>query len=390
MTNLFDYLKWRGDLSFEADSFNQIDALLFAQISYIDFSDLLSNKILNAITIEELAESFKAHKDFEKRKNIGAMINPQTVDLFLAAAACPRFKNMKVYKYESIYDEKKAEQFGAITFGTGKNVYIAFRGTDDTFVGWKEDFNILCVDEIPSRIDAIRYVKEVAQDFPGFITILGHSKGGYLAMDSAARCGAAIQKRLKAVYNFDGPGFSKEYLASPEFKGIEPILKSYYPHFSIVGMIFNHNENYEIVNSKEFAINQHDPLAWQIEGKEFEHTQEFSEESVYFSDAVNRWVSRLDQNQREKMISAFFEVVEASGCKTNNELEANKFIASGKMIQAFAGLDRDTKKEVHLIVKVLKQSLKAGIPLLNAFDLKIQDIKEAIDNIADTITGIQK
>lgn len=383
MADLFDYIKWRGDLSFEVDKFNQVDALLFAQISYIDFSGLLNNRILNAISFDELAYNLSRLPDFEKRKNIGAMINPKVVDLFLTAAASNRFKNIQVYKYESIYDEAKAEQFSATSFLIGDTVYVTYRGTDDTFVGWKEDFNILCVDEIPSRIDAKRYLVEVAKDFAGKIVLIGHSKGGYLAMDSGVRCGSDIQKRITAIYNFDGPGFSKEFLASKEFKGIEPILKSYYPHFSIVGMIFNHNEKYEIVKSNGFAINQHDPISWQIEGKEFERAEDFADESKYFSNAVNDWVSRLNQDLRESMVEAFFGIVEASGCKTNLELEDRKLVASGKMIQALAGLDKNTRKEVHLIIKVLRQSLKAGIPFLNALDLRVQDFMDAI-------TGVQK
>lgn len=381
MADLFDYINWRGDLSFEADKFNQVDALLFAQLSYIDFSGILSKKILNAISLEELADSFSALPDFEKRKNIGAMINPKTVDLFLAAAAANRYKNVKIYKYESIYDEKKVEQFAALTCIIGNKAYVIYRGTDDTFVGWQEDFNILCVDKIPSRIDAMTYLKGVAEDFSGQIVIIGHSKGGYLAMDCGAQCGIEIQKRIADIYNFDGPGFSEEYLASKEFKGIEPVLHSFYPHFSIVGMIFNHNQNYKIVKSNGFAINQHDPISWQIMGKEFDYAEDFADESIYFSNAVNEWVSRLNLEQREKMVEAFFTVVRASDCKSNNELDENKFIASGKMLQAFARLDRATKKEVHLIIKVLRQSLKAGIPLLNAFDLKIQEFMDLITGI---------
>lgn len=394
MANILDYLNWRGDLTFEQVPFGKIDALLLAQLSYINFEGLISSELSSATTLETVGEGFVNLADFEERKKLGAMINIQSAELLIRASHCERFKNIKLWKYESIYDEEKAEQFAAITYIIGKTAYVAYRGTDDTIVGWKEDFNIVCLDKIPSRIDADRYLAEVAAEFNGKIGILGHSKGGYLAMYAAAECGKKIQKRICNVFNFDGPGFEEKYLETPEFKGIEPVLMSYYPGCSVVGMIFYHNDNYEIVKSDGFVVNQHDPFAWQICGNEFEHLYDFEDESKFFKSAVNQWVDRLNQKERESMVAALFGTIEATGCKTNTELEANKLAASSKMLQAFTKLDKETKEEVHIIVRVLHEVVKNEIPFLNPLNVRMQDanvkLQEAANQMSERFNDAKK
>jgi len=386
MANILDYLAWRGDISFDQVPFGKIDALMLAQLSYINYEGLVSEDLNDAKTLEQVVNEFVNLSDFEERKVLGAMINIQSAELLIRASHSERFKDIKLCKYRAIYDEEKAEQFAAITYIIGKTAYIAYRGTDDTIIGWKEDFNIVCLDKIPSRIDADKYLAEVASEFKGKIGILGHSKGGYLALYSAAECDKKIQKRICNIYNFDGPGYSEEKLDSPEVKAIEPVLMNYYPGCSVVGMIFYHNSNYEIVKSDGFVVNQHDPFAWQIMGNEFEHMDDFAEESKFFKNAVNEWVERLSQKEREGMVAALFGTIEATGYKTNTELEANKLAASTKMLQAFTKLDKETKEEVHVIVRVLHEVVKNEIPFLNPLNIKMQDANVKFQEAANQVT----
>ena len=152
MANIIDYIAWRGDLPFSVVPFNDIDSLILCQISYLDFSGIVNENFKNCVTLKDAAERFRNAKDFSKRRKVGAMINSLTADLLFAAAASRRFGNVKVCGYTTRFDPKKEEQFSAMTFLTGdKYAFVAFRGTDDTIIGWKEDFNMGVLKTVPKR-----------------------------------------------------------------------------------------------------------------------------------------------------------------------------------------------------------------------------------------------
>ena len=52
MANLVDYVKWRGDLSFEISPFNEIDNAVFSLLSYIDLKDLQTEINSTGISIK--------------------------------------------------------------------------------------------------------------------------------------------------------------------------------------------------------------------------------------------------------------------------------------------------------------------------------------------------
>ena len=279
MANLLNYLDWRGDISFEEVSFNKIDALVLAQISYILIYDLVSPDFDKSKTLKQLAEDFKADKDFEKRLQTGYVINKKTPEVLLKAAATKRFANVKITGLQEIFSKEEVEQFAAMTYLIDDKVIVSFRGTDDTLIGWKEDFNIVWQDQIPAQRDALIYLENVSKAFKGKISILGHSKGGNLAVYTAVKSSDKIKNRLETIYNFEGPGFSKEFFQTKEFKKIENKLINIYPELSLVGMIFHHPEKYQIVESDGFAVMEHDALTWQIMGSDFISKPDFKAES---------------------------------------------------------------------------------------------------------------
>lgn len=370
MSNLSDYLEWRGDLSFEQSPFNKCDALLFSLVSYIDFKEIVPESVSEKIKWSSAAEKLTAISDFEQRKQLGQMINDNTVDIFLKASRYPRFNNLFISKYEAILDEEKKEQFSAVTIDVGKTACVVFRGTDDTLVGWHEDFNLVNLDAIPSQVDADRYFSEVCayqKKSRGNIVIIGHSKGGHLAVDTAKRAEKSYKKLIQDVYNFDGPGFPKEYFEQREYLAVAPKIHSFYPEFSIVGMIFEHTDGYEIVKSSELAVMQHDPLSWQIKAASFENADSFRDESIFFYNALNGWIARLDTEQRKSLVESLFSVLYASGAKTNTDLDHDKLSNMRRMLSAYMELDSDTKVEIHKIIMLLKQSVKVTLPMFNLF-----------------------
>lgn len=367
MANLFDYLDWRGDISFESDPPNQIDMLLLSHLTYSIFDGIISSKFKEATTFSAFSRCFKLAPDFEKRINIGYLINKRTTELMFKCAKSKRFKDVKLCGYRNIFDENNMEQFAAITYLIGNKAVVSFRGTDDTIAGWNEDFNIAYMKIIPSQKDAVEYFEDVAKELPYEFTLIGHSKGGNLAINTAVKCRSGIRNRIESIYNFDGPGFDKNYFNLPEYKAVENKINSFYPEFSLVGMVFNHPEKFTIVKSDGFAAWQHDSVTWQILGKEFVTCKEFTEQSKFFHRSFNQWIDRLSDSQREKFVKALFELIAASGVKTNTDLEKNALPASAKMISAFANMDKETKREIKAILGVFKEVVHEDFPLFRLF-----------------------
>ncbi len=369
MSDLFDYISWRGDITFSQVPFGKLDALMLAHLSYSLFDGLLTSDFDEGKTLEQLAKDFKKSRDYEQRINIGFLINKRTAELLEKCAACERFKNVRICAYKVVYDEENIEQFGAMTFRIDDINFIAYRGTDDTIVGWHEDFNIAYLDEIPAQKDALEYFKKAAENLKGKFVLAGHSKGGNLALNTAVNCGSKLQKKISTIYNFDGPGFLPEFFLREEYKAIENKLVSVYPELSVVGMIFNHPKKFEIVESSGFAIMQHDAMTWQILGNSFVNKEAFSDESKIFHKAFNRWIKKLTVEQRKKFVNALFEIIEASGAKTNTDLEKNALASSAKMIAAYSQLDKQTKKEVKEILSVLKRAVHSSLPFIKFADI---------------------
>ena len=147
--SLIDYLDWRGDLSFEASPFNDVDALVLCQLSYINFANLAPGDFDSSIRLGEVSKLFFASADFETRSDLGILLDTRTNELLKKAGESVRFGDVELTGFVSEYDKEKEEQFSAVTFvlasGSFLNkqqIFVAFRGTDDTIVGWKEDFNL--------------------------------------------------------------------------------------------------------------------------------------------------------------------------------------------------------------------------------------------------------
>ena len=357
MANIIDYIEWRGDLSFSAVPFNDIDALILCQISYLDFSGIVSERFKEYITLDDAASLFRSAKDFSKRRKVGAMINSQTVELLFAAASSKRFGNVKACGYTARFDLQKEEQFSATTFLTGdKHAFVAFRGTDDTIIGWKEDFNMGVLETVPAQTDALGYLTGAMKSIRGRFRVGGHSKGGNLAIYAGANIAGKFKKRIACVYNNDGPGFREETVASPEFRELVPKIRSFYPQFSIVGMLFSHADSYAVVESEQDGIMQHDPFSWHLTKDGFVSLPGFDAASEWFHDTFNAWFRALSEAERSRFVGTLFKVLQATDARTNSELEKNWWQNSAKIVGAFAKLDGPSRdniiKTVHLLFQI--------------------------------------
>lgn len=367
--NIIDYITMRGDLTFAQSPFNCVDALILSQICYNNVEGLVSSGFSSKISLEELAAAFDKAQDKEKRCNMGAMINTLTPVLLEKAAKSRRFGQVKVCAFINRIDDVKIEQFSALTYEIEKNSYVvAFRGTDDTIVGWYEDFNLGYMTEIPAQAHAADYIRQAMQELKGTFIVTGHSKGGNLSVKAAMSVEKKQQKRLKEVYNFDGPGFYEEVYQTPGFLQIKDKLKAYFPEFCIVGMMFEHSPSYSIVSSSAEGILQHDPFSWDIEGPAFMQAPALDEASRIFYASFNDWTHRLTREERQKFIDTFFSVINASGVSTNYQIEQNMLGCGTKMLARLGELEDDERKAFMRAIKMLVKAAKNNIPMFNVFD----------------------
>lgn len=356
MANIIDYIAWRGDLPFSVVPFNDIDSLILCQISYLDFGAIVSESFNECITLKDAAESFRNAKDFSSRRKVGAMINSLTADLLFAAASSKRFGNVKACGYKTRFDPRQEEQFSAVTFLTGdKHAFAAFRGTDDTIIGWKEDFNMGVLETVPSQTDALCYLTEAMKSIRGLFRTGGHSKGGNLAIYAAANIDRKFKNRIACVYNNDGPGFREETVASAQFLALAPKIRSFYPQLSIVGMLFSHAASYTVVESEQSGIMQHDPFSWHLTKDGFVSLSGFDPASEWFHDTFNAWFLELADAERSRFVTTLFKVLEATDATTNSELEKNWWQNSAKIVAAFAKLDGASRDNVIKTVQLLFQ-----------------------------------
>lgn len=359
MGGIEDYIKWRGDLTFDKSPFNEVDNLVLSQIAYVDFKNIIPNVgSSEKITLRQAAHDFFDLYDEEELRKVTSFIKEAPFFMRLAAETS-RFGDILLSDYEDVTDENEEKQFAAfcawLPDGTS---YIAFRGTDDTLVGWKEDFNMGVKMPVPSQIDAVEYVNTVMKWKRGKIRIGGHSKGGNLAIYSAVYAKTSIKRKIIKVYNNDGPGFSREMIESKEYKEMLPQIQTILPKHSVVGMLLWQDETYLVVESSQTGIMQHDAMSWQVEGKCFVTSEEISQASKNLHEAMCTWLDGLTRQEREKFTDTIFELVTASGAKTLSDINADILRSANATIKMFRTLDSGTKGMLLKILKALSSEIK--------------------------------
>ena len=369
--NFLKYLEWRGDLSFDKSPFNCVDALIFSQLIYLNFDNLLEQPFSSQISLYNLNRNFINAGNYSERCMMGAMINEGIPGLMDQCANSKRFGKVMVCGYVSLFDRATEIQFAAATFILpDKTRVIAFRGTDDSFLGWKEDFNLSYLDVIPSQKEALIYYKKARKALKGKFILAGHSKGGSDAIYACLNSTAFEKRKITAIYNFDGPGFRQNVIDSKGFAEIRDRIYSFYPQFSVVGMIFNHDRRFEIIHSNGKSFMQHDPFSWAVSGNKFVNDIDFTDDSKYFSKAFNEWVLRLPSDEKKKFVDNLFNLCWASGKQKIAEFEKEKISSTAKILSAFSKLPSEDKKALKENMGVLFKVFMENIPLFNVFNPK--------------------
>lgn len=372
-----DYLNWRGDLTLEADPFNEVDNLILAYLSYAKLEGAVPAPGEGEITIQEAAARFFALHTEEEIKKDKSFVRKAPYLLQMAAES-ERFGHAKLCSFVDHVDTEKEIQFAALEIRLDDGTsYISYRGTDDTIVGWKEDFR-LCNGVVPAEQEAAAYLQLVGSMHERPLRIGGHSKGGNLAIYASADCGYVLQDRIEAIYNNDGPGLSAELLMDERLQRILPKIVRIIPESSVIGMLLEHKAEPLIIKSSSSGVMQHDGLSWQVMGNHFERAGELSSSAKVFDTSIRSWINGIEPAKRTVFIDDLFSVLEASGCETLTELQNSGLKAFTQMLRAMEKLEPETGKQVTGLLRIFADqwtdSLKSNtpavqvrLPLKNAF-----------------------
>lgn len=367
MDTILEYIEKFNHCTFAEKPFNDVDSLILSQLSYIHFE---------ALTIDlRICPDFLPLKELTNVKNLSQMFGntyneAKMRQLYFAVLCSQRFGTMKVKHYIAHTDPLQETQFAAITFLIEDQLlYIAFRGTDSTIIGWKEDFNMTFMEEIPAQLYSVQYFNEVAAQYDYPILVGGHSKGGNLAIYAATECLPALQNRITAIYSHDGPGFPEKFVIAPQYQKIRDRMHLTIPKTAIIGTLLTTLEPYQVVQSDGFALFQHDPFSWQIENGNFIYMPSVDAASIAIQKTLNTWLLEIDVETRKSFINVIFNLLYSTNSFTFKEFYDNLRKNLSTLFQQTDKLDHKTTefitKTIELVIATTFHSFKT-LPRLSA------------------------
>lgn len=352
MANIKEYLKHYKDLSFGETPFNDVDSMLFTQIVYADFKDIVPNEKSNSILFSDAARLF-LRKYESNPKKVPKFIK-EVYDLVDIIKDAKRYANIKLYYYVKLVDQEK--QFCAITFRFDGMVYVAFEGTDTSIVGWKEDFLMTNTFPVPAQRFAIRYLNDTINFFDKAVMVGGHSKGGNLAMTASMLASTKVRMKIKTIYNFDGPGFRRKEYYSSMYRRMEAKLKMFVPEDSTVGMLLLHTKDYYVVKSTAAGFWQHDPFTWEcfgnifIKGSLTSRSQSLEKSNVDF-------ISSLSEEERGNLIEIIFAIFAKLGITDTSQIKIPKLNQAISLVKEITNIDSAMRRKIVTLFKILMKGI---------------------------------
>ena len=334
MSNIYDYIK-NNNKSFKEDNINDIDKAILSLISYIDFDGIISNNKMRLDKALELFFKLKDKKEFFNK----AFFDNDVYHMAELLIRSDRFKDIILSDY--ILKNTNNEQFAAISMRLPDHtLFISYEGTDNLISGWKEDCELSYEYPIPAQIDAIKYVNDVVKLSDLKVILLGHSKGGNLALVAAMNMGFINRLKLKEIFSVDSPGLREEELNSNEFKRIENKYRHIISNHSIVGLLL-YNIKSEVYKSNKRGLYAHSPLEWELDNNKFVK-EELSNFSTKLGNKIDIWLSNRSYEERRKVVNDIFNIFDELNIKTLLQIKNPVMLI--KIIRETRKLDEDTKE----------------------------------------------
>lgn len=381
MGNIIDYIDWRGDLPLSVDPFNEVDNLILSQLAYFDFSGLVPEP-----GRQDYARGFEIIEKANRRsRTLTDQLNAKDVPerfrqlplLLLKVAASVRFGNMRYTNYMNIVDSSKDEQLAAITYILDDgSYYVAFRGTDDSLIGWKEDFDFSYMHQTAGQRDAVSYMDSTLTGVIADIRVGGHSKGGNIAVYAAAFCNPAVNERILTVYSNDSPGFIESLKDSPEFGKIIPRIKKFTPAYSIIGILMSGEVKPKVIQSTGDKVMQHDGFTWQVLGKSFLEADQREKGSIFFDQTIRTWVAGESTQNRKFFIDTLFGLLDKTGATTFSEVTKSKTQTMLKVLAVMREMPKESRDAFARIWLDLAKS--RGLVWMNDFQSSTENLLDKL------------
>ena len=314
MANIFDYLTGVQYDSFYDLPLNELDILALTELTYLSFDNLLDesdNRLLDVAT--------------RVPRDSNMLTNKERLQLLDQLSTHKRFKNSKLSNFVNDIDVELQKQFAAMTYRLNLDTYlIVFRGTDDSIIGWKEDFHMTYMKEIPAQKHALPYLEDFFKQYPKQkVIIAGHSKGGNLAVYAASQIQPELQEKISAIYTYDAPGLQAHLTETTGYQDIIPKIHRYVPQGSVIGMMLEVPDTPIVVRSLALGgIAQHNTFSWLTEGHHFVQLEEISSESLQIKDTLKEWVDSIPDEELELYFDLFFGTILESGINSINDLSS--------------------------------------------------------------------
>ena len=356
MANIHEYLTWRGDVPLSVSPFNEVDGLVLSELAYASFQGILTENE-ERMTIEEVRRRFW---EIHTKEEIMAQDSYTKTAPFLldGMAGKPRFGGTVMAYYLDVIDTEEDIQLAAVTFylpdGTA---FAAFRGTDDSVVGWKEDFNLSYMPETEGQRRAAQYLNAHFTDHRIPLRVGGHSKGGNLAMYAAICASEEVRKNIVAVYNNDGPGFLESFTETEAYRDMLPRIICTVPEKAVVGTLLTNGAYQHIVKSTANGIFQHDGFSWEVLGTHFVEAEGRSDGSVALESTLHQWLTEQSEEKRRMFVNTMFGLMEATGRTTISEIKAN---LTGSLLSMWKMLDSMPKEQRETVWNMIMQFVSAG------------------------------
>lgn len=355
MKNMLDYIKEFGHVSFEERAFSEIDALVLTELEYLPLEKVVPSDENgeNFVTVKEIAEYMQEHKQELFDEN-PMMITQERHEVSQVIADAPRFQSLKFFGVVSVWDKDTTKQFAAVTVEVEPSVrLVVFRGTDETLIGWKEDFLMTYSPLVAAQTDAKEYLAKQASLWGGDLMISGHSKGGNLAIYAAATQVEDVQLRIVDIFCFDSPGLYRSVLETKGYQNIVPLAMRYIPQDSLVGLMLESEVPYVIVKSNATGAMQHSAMTWEIEDGQFIKMEKLTKNSQLNDQTFKKWTESVSDEELELFWNVFFELLFSVGIDTVNDLYGQFMHYVQEFLKAAGDMDEEKRELLTRIALLL-------------------------------------
>ena len=360
MSHIVSYVKRQQDNTFADQPFNEVDALVLSQFIYLKLDGYIgsTSEKREDVYLYDIAN----HIDYEQ-VFMDERYRKDNVELFEAMVESKRFRRMRMNYFSNITSVIAETQFSAMTIFLEEGpTVIVYRGTDETMIGWKEDFNMAFKEPVTGQNLSALYLQEVSGLIEGKFIVTGHSKGGNFAVYASMNIEEETQNRIERVYSFDSPGFRPEILESVDFNKIKDRIIKFLPHSSVFGMLLQSKEDYQVVECFSVGLLQHNPYNWQVDGNEFKKEDKLDRKSLFLNETFNEWIYSLNDEELQAYSEIWYEIMQEANITTTLEFAKDPGKTLSQLIDAIRGTDEKTKEMVkelaHGLVEVAKENLR--------------------------------